>query len=471
MSGDDTSSRYKYSWFRPAGCILFEMEAKFELPDLLRQYVVSNVRQTGRELGKGAYGSVVEVEIPGAVCAAKKVHETLTRLSSEAELRRLARKFVEECQLMSSLRHPHVVQFLGVCFFPGSWLPFLLMERMLTSLSQLLETNPTIPLAIKRSILCDVARGLLYLHSQTPPIAHRDLTAKNILLNSTMVAKIADLGVARILNIDPGQLSSSMTQAPGATVYMSPEALEPNPRYNTSLDIFSFGNVAMYTLTQEFPQLKAPTFLDSRGRIKGRTEIERRVDHIQQIYQQLGKQHPLAQLTVQCLHNDPRQRPPVEKVLLKLEELKEHIPDVYGHMTSMEMMKLLAEKGGENQILRKQLEQTRKDFVSRIHFCGPSIISHVAVSLTIIIKFIVSWVIPHALLHPHGNCIIIFKMWRLSNGKHNKPILWLHHFTKQQHQEFLNIARQNVLIHVQIDTEKQLLWPYSGIPYTELCSY
>ena len=120
------------------------------------------------------------------------------------------RQFVRECQLMSTLRHPHIVQFLGVCFLHGSQLPALVMERLMTSLHDLLdpETDPPpppdapkpfFPLSLKCSILHNVASGLAYLHERSPPIIHRDLSARNVLLNSGMVAKIADLGVARIV--------------------------------------------------------------------------------------------------------------------------------------------------------------------------------------------------------------------------------------------------------------------------------
>jgi len=60
---------------------------------------------------------------------------------------------------MSSLRHPHIVQFLGVCFLPGSRLPALVMERLMMSLGDLLDNNPNISLAIKHSVLHDVASG------------------------------------------------------------------------------------------------------------------------------------------------------------------------------------------------------------------------------------------------------------------------------------------------------------------------
>ena len=91
----------------------------------LQQFVLPNVHLTNRELGRGGYGTVEEVEIPGATCAAKIIHEALLRMSNEEGVRSIKEKFVRECCLMSSLRHPHVMQFLGVCFLPGSRLPAL----------------------------------------------------------------------------------------------------------------------------------------------------------------------------------------------------------------------------------------------------------------------------------------------------------------------------------------------------------
>ena len=116
----------------------------------------------------------------------------------------------------------------------------------------LIETVPNIPLALKRSILEDVSRGLLYLHKHTPQIIHRDLTAKNVLLNSYFMAKITDLGNSRIINLQPGQLARTLSRLPGTLVYMPPEALSSSSRYGPSLDIFSFGHLALFTLTQVY---------------------------------------------------------------------------------------------------------------------------------------------------------------------------------------------------------------------------
>ena len=77
-----------------------------------------------------------EVAIPGAMCAAKKIHDFFQdpRQMPRQGIDKKAREFVRECQVMSTLRHPHIVQFLAVCFLPGSRMPALVMEKLATSL-------------------------------------------------------------------------------------------------------------------------------------------------------------------------------------------------------------------------------------------------------------------------------------------------------------------------------------------------
>ena len=337
----------------------------FQNTPALQQFLVANVHPTGRELGTGAYGCVVEVEIPGATCAAKRIHEILLRTSSADAVKNISDRFVQECRLLSSLHHPHIVQFLGVCFLPGSRLPMLVMERLMMSLGDLLDNNPNISLPIKRSILHDIARGLAYLHSHVPPIFHRDLTAKNVLLNTAMVAKLADLGVARIVDIHPGQLAATMIQVPGTAVYMPPEALEPNARYDSTIDVFSFGNLALYTLTQTFPELKAATYVNSEGNVVARTEVERRMNYIDQIQQQLGHHHPMVLMIERCLHNNPQDRPTVNHILQELAGVMAQIPDRYGQMSRLEMERILVEREEEVVLLQQQLQHQLQQIQSK----------------------------------------------------------------------------------------------------------
>ena len=187
----------------------------------------------------------MQVEYQTLTCAGKKLHEALLEVDNEG-VGEMVQKYLLECQLMSSLRHPNITQFLGLCFLPGSQLPLLVMERLETSLDDLLEHMPNLPLSLKRSVLEDVASGLLYLHKRQPSVIHRDLTAKNVLLTSSLVAKITDMGNSRIIDIRARTLS----QLPGTLVYMPPEALHDRHHYGPSLDIFSFGHLALFTIIQ-----------------------------------------------------------------------------------------------------------------------------------------------------------------------------------------------------------------------------
>ncbi len=177
------------------------------------------------------------------------MHELLLQAGNEG-VQDIIGKYRQECQLMAGLRHPNITQFLGLCFLEGSNLPLLVMERLEMSVDDLLECSPNIPLAVKISILTDTSSGLVYLHGRAPPIVHRDLTARNVLLTSSLCAKITDLGNSRMVNFRPGQLAQTLTKTPGTTVYMPPEALSESHRYGPSLDVFSFGHLALFTLTQ-----------------------------------------------------------------------------------------------------------------------------------------------------------------------------------------------------------------------------
>ena len=331
----------------------------------LRPFVLSNVALTGTRIGAGAYGSVDEVAI--SVCgAAKKIHDILQDRSEmpQGEIRRASTKFVKECQLMSTLRHPNIVQFLGVCFFEGSRLPALVMERLLTSLHDLLapETQPppgTPPplsffkLGLKCSVLHNVASGLDYLHHQSPPIIHCDLSARNILLNSRLVGKLADLGVARI--VPRMRDAATMTKGPGTSVYMPPEAIAPaesndeKSKYGTSIDIFSFGVVTIFTVGETFPcdPLTATYFSEERGEVIGRTELQRHSRYVENVKTQLPAcgqfrgDHPLIQLIQQCLHNSADKRPNIGDVLGLLEEARVGIRDEEIERNRVEMVQAL----------------------------------------------------------------------------------------------------------------------------------
>ena len=277
---------------------------------------------------------------------------------------------MNECKLASKLRHPNIVQFLGVCYLPGSSLPVLLMEKLSTSLDELLEKEKNIPFDVKISILIGVSCGLVFLHCRDPPIAHRDLTARNILLDSSLAAKIADLGVARMVNIRPGKLAATMTQAPGNIIYMPPETLgKGGTQYSTAIDIFSFGNVALFTMTQVFQdELLAANFYDSKTRkLIARTEIERRSQYIDILYEKIGRECSLSKLVLQCLEYLPEDRPSATQVLDCLKEVRANTVQEWD-MTKLELIHSVEQARNQppsSEELQRQLAEKETEIDKR----------------------------------------------------------------------------------------------------------
>ena len=212
--------------------------------------------------------------------------------------------------------HPNIVKFLGVYFItntPTSNLPMLVMECLPILLSEFLEGTRDISNHTKYSISFGISLGLQYLHSQTPPIVHRDLTSKNILLTSNNIAKVADFGVSRIFKPEPNKQHVSMTPTPGNVCHMPPESLSPSTSYKQSpdhfdkLDIFSFGNVVLNIFTQEFP-VPLPQYED--GMPSSKTEVERRQPLIDKI-----TCPELKKLIKGCLNNKQEMRPSTRDVV------------------------------------------------------------------------------------------------------------------------------------------------------------
>lgn len=343
------------------------------LEELKSHYSLKEVNPTGKKIGHGAYGYVEEVEVNGAICAAKKVHRVLLHHNNDG-VETFKQKFFAECVIMSKLRHPHIVQFLGVYFASddqrrseeqfeisvgstppthpqGLLLPWLIMELLPLNLARFLESDKDayLPYSVKASLLLDISKGLMYLHSQTPTIIHRDLTAKNILINSALVAKIADFGVARIT--DP--TCSTMSIGPGTIAYMPPEVhsggLNNHAHYFTSVDIFSFGVIILYTIIQECPiTLRAPTYPDpdSPGHLVAVSEVDRRDKYFAMANSRLtdttAPEFELVGLSRRCLDNDGECRPTIQAVLLELKQLKENIPDDLLEKDKFALMRMAA---------------------------------------------------------------------------------------------------------------------------------
>ena len=129
-----------------------------------------------RKLGEGGFGSVFLAEMDGATPVAVKI------VSNQQP--REVRRFVQEVSILKSLRHTNVVQFLGA-FFSADRIALLTEFLPRGDLHRLLGRDTGGQLGWYRrgrAIALDVVRGIVYMHSRKPPVAHLDLKPANCLL-------------------------------------------------------------------------------------------------------------------------------------------------------------------------------------------------------------------------------------------------------------------------------------------------
>ena len=283
-------------------------------------FKLSGVTVTDRVLGRGSYATIFELEYTGLKCAGKKIHEVLL---AEGSATYTSIRFAEECRLLSRVHHPNVVQFLGVYFESDrARVPLLVMEYLPTNLTSCIEEYGILPKEISYSILHDVALGLLYLHSQVPCIIHRDLSSNNVLLTPNMTVKISDMGVARVLNLTPLQVSH-MTQTPGTPAYMPPEVMVANPKYDASVDVFSYGILMIHVFCGRWPEPQVGPIRTEADKLIPVTEAERRAVFLRVI----EDNNPLMDLILRCINNNPQLRPRTNEIQQQLTGIVQQFPD------------------------------------------------------------------------------------------------------------------------------------------------
>ena len=273
-------------------------------------------------LGTGAYGQVCRAQLDELPCAAKLLHPILVDRFDPKKQTNL-RKFEQECRFLSEIRHPNIVQYLGMVYDSQSGLPVLLMELMDESLTHFLEQSTTRLLYhVQVDINHDIALALAYLHSND--IIHRDLSSNNVLLiGPGYRAKVTDFGMSKFTEMHPHM--TPLTKCPGTAAYMAPEALQEEPVYSARLDIFQAGVLMVQIITRKFPDPTRATrrITDPRSptevMLMPVPEMERRHNHLSLI----ADAHPMLGLVRDCLKDKDTDRPTTQHLCQQLSALKE----------------------------------------------------------------------------------------------------------------------------------------------------
>ena len=252
----------------------------------LKEFELQGVINTAKELRKGLNSLVVEIDFQGLKCEGRKIRSKFYNEATSNEQSNIQKKLEHECRILSKLRHPSIVQFLGVVYDLPHPLPIVVTEFLPVTLSRHLKKHGVLPCHVSYSVLDNVATGLCYLHGHKPkPIVHGSLTADNVLLTcNNKSAKIAYFGEPKILELkSPLPEPSACTEA-GATVAHTPSC---------KTDTFSFGILIIHMFTGNYPTVPPDS---DQG------EIEFAL-------QQITEEHPLIKIVKQCLNTGDESGP------------------------------------------------------------------------------------------------------------------------------------------------------------------
>ncbi|CAH8272979.1 unnamed protein product [Arabidopsis lyrata] len=267
-------------------------------------------------LGQGGFGEVFKGLLQdGSEIAVK-------RLSKESA--QGVQEFKNETSLVAKLQHRNLVGVLGFCmegeekilvyeFVPNKSLDQFLFEP--TKQGQL-------DWAKRNKIIVGTARGILYLHHDSPlKIIHRDLKASNILLDADMEPKVADFGMARILRVD--QSRADTKRVVGTYGYISPEYLM-HGQFSMKSDVYSFGVLVLEIISGKRNSNFHETDDSGKNLVTHAWKHWRNGSPLELVDSELGKNYQSNEV-IRCIHiallcvqNDPEQRPNSLNVILML---------------------------------------------------------------------------------------------------------------------------------------------------------
>eukprot|EP00339_Tiarina_fusa_P014873 CAMPEP_0117053630 /NCGR_PEP_ID=MMETSP0472-20121206/37103_1 /TAXON_ID=693140 ORGANISM="Tiarina fusus, Strain LIS" /NCGR_SAMPLE_ID=MMETSP0472 /ASSEMBLY_ACC=CAM_ASM_000603 /LENGTH=224 /DNA_ID=CAMNT_0004768777 /DNA_START=509 /DNA_END=1180 /DNA_ORIENTATION=+ len=207
------------------------------------------------ELGEGSFARVYRATYKGSEVAVKVIKldsDSPDIKETDEQLRERFVEFRHEVSLMSGLDHPNLVELKGLCLDTDEMLMVTEYLAYGDLFNFLHDENQKMPWSLRLKIAYDVAKGMKFLHTTTPPIIHRDLKTPNILLASTksnarVCAKVADFGLSSTL---VHTISGRNVFNPN---WLAPEVMVPGAEYTEKADVYSYGIILWELVTRQVP--------------------------------------------------------------------------------------------------------------------------------------------------------------------------------------------------------------------------
>jgi WD40 repeat protein len=209
-------------------------------------------------------------------------------------------RFRREAAAVARLQHPHIVQIYAVGEAEGR--PYFALEFLEGgSLADKLDGTP-LPSGPAAQLVETLARAMQAAHQRG--IVHRDLKPANVLLSADGTPKIADFGLAKQLQGEPGASAPGSPTQSGAIMgtpsYMAPEQAQgQSKQIGPAADVYALGAI-LYELLTGRPPFKAPTPLDTMLQVLGAEPVP--PSRFQKVPRDLET------ICLRCLQKEPRKR-------------------------------------------------------------------------------------------------------------------------------------------------------------------
>ncbi|SPO30323.1 related to serine/threonine protein kinase [Ustilago trichophora] len=256
-------------------------------------------------IGGGSFGVVFKGEYLGTEVAIKEV---LPNNTYDVE-----KYFERECVLMKEARHPNIVQYIGLTKSPGPDGRIYIISEFVGSnvRSYIADHSKPFPWRLRMSFAMDIARALAYLHARN--CMHRDLKGENLLITANERIKVCDFGFARIAARNEEEMRR--ISYCGTDGYMSPEILL-GVDFSLPSDVFSLGVI--------FAEIASRHLVDSHTFKRTMPTFGLDADEVRDMASE-GCPDAFIQLALDCVEEDPRDRPEMRQVVSRLRDIEREV--------------------------------------------------------------------------------------------------------------------------------------------------
>ncbi|CAK4987518.1 unnamed protein product [Aphanomyces euteiches] len=227
--------------------MLAPLDAELEMLDITYDEVPFQDLELHEMVGRGHFGDAFRATYNGKSVVVKTVRGQDFGTSTEE----IVKEFRHEAAVLNMFgHHPNIVPFVGASTDPSATLALITEFIPCGSLEDQLASHPRRwSVRGKTAILADSATGLLNVHEGG--FVHRDIAARNVLVDGQDRAKLCDFGMCR--RVQATETGINFESGVGPLQYMAPESLQPPHSFSYQSDAYSFGVLLWETFSERRP--------------------------------------------------------------------------------------------------------------------------------------------------------------------------------------------------------------------------